>query len=218
MLYKCDICSKTMENKSSGKSFDQNRVLTSPGYWMYLYTKAQTRITEDNLGSFLAMFSKDTSGYTVCDQCEEILKKDYELGKEYNIEKSIVSIPSGQVDTYAAGTVAGTVWQKLNGSWPSTLELGGGGATGTLKSTSNHDRGGIFNFIKKLFAPKDSVVTQIGEPLDDVCDKLMAEHLRKTDGVLIAIAMTVDVLLKEYQLSEDEAKSVVVRWGHRNKQ
>jgi len=207
-----------MENKSSGKFFDQNRVLTSPGYWMYLYTKAQTRITEDSLGSFLAMFSKDTSGYTVCDQCEEMLEKDYELGKEYDIEESIVSISSGQVDTYAAGTVAGTVWQKLNGSWPSTLELGGGGASGALKPMSDQGVGGLLGFIKNLFAPKNPVVTQTStEVLDDVCDKLMAEHLRISDRFLIAIAMTVDVLLKEYKLSEDEAKSVIAKWGQRNK-
>jgi len=204
-----------MESKSAGKFFDQNRVLTSPGYWKYLYTKAQTQVTEDNLGSFLAMFSKDTSGYTVCDPCEEMLAKDDELGKEYDIEKYIVSIPSGQVDTHAAGTVAGTVWQKLNGSWPSTLELGGGGEAGTLKPADDSGSGGLLGFIKRLFAPK---ATQSGtESLDDVCDKLMAEHLRKTDGVFIAIAMTVDVLLKDYQLSADQAKSVVASWSQRNK-
>jgi len=223
MSYQCDICSKTMENKSVGSFFDQNRVLTSPSYWTHLYTKAKIRITEDRLGSFLAMFSQDSSGYTVCDQCDEMLEKDYDLGNKYDIRKSISSIPSGEVDTYAAGTVAGTVWQKLNGSWPSTLELGGGGASGILKPLNDQPGEGLFGFIKKLFSPKKPASSRantegpLDNPSDGICDKLMAEHLRKTDGLLTSIAMTVDVLLKEYKLSEDEAKSVIARWGQRNK-
>jgi hypothetical protein len=119
MGYQCDICTTDMPSKSAGTFFDQSRVLTSPGYWKYLYTEAPTRLTEEVVPPFIARLCRDTSGYTVCDKCRDMLQRDAQLGREYDIEHYIESIPSGLVSPHSVGIVAGTVWKKLHGKWPS---------------------------------------------------------------------------------------------------
>jgi hypothetical protein len=74
MTYKCDICPASMPSKSDGTFFDQNRVLTSPGYWEYLYTEAPLPLDEKGIGLTAAFLCKDTSGFTVCERCKNMLQ------------------------------------------------------------------------------------------------------------------------------------------------
>jgi len=159
MTYNCDICSREMEDKSNGHFFDQNRVLTSPSFWQHLYTAKINPLSEEGIGGFLGMFCQDASGYTVCDQCQDMLKNDFNLGREYEIEEFVSSISSGEVDTYAAGTVAGTVWKKLNGRWPSTVELGGGGSTGALytKEKDTHLGKKMWLWVKRSWKGREAI-------------------------------------------------------------
>jgi len=129
--YMCDICGQEMRSKSAGHFYDQNRVLTSPSYWRHVFTKG-TPLEEDALGLMLMTFSKDPSGFTVCNSCDAMLSSDMELAGEYDLAGFIESISSGQVNTHSAGKVAGTVWEKIHGHWPSTIQLGGGGPSGKL--------------------------------------------------------------------------------------
>ena len=121
-MYMCDICSDTFP-KPEGTFYDQNRVLTSPGYWEIVFAKPA--FVEGILGMQLAMFCQDTSGFTVCDKCADVLEGDDARAAEYGLAEHVTSIPSGRVDSHAAGMVAGTVWKQLNGSWPETIQIGG---------------------------------------------------------------------------------------------
>jgi len=121
--YKCDMCNTVMPSKASGTFFDQNRVLTSPGYWEQLFLKKHgTPITEDALGNFAQASIQDNSGYTVCSKCKEILNNDLIKFKEFDLDNYIKSIPSGKVEAHAVVRVGGTIWKKIYGKWPSTLQ------------------------------------------------------------------------------------------------
>jgi hypothetical protein len=133
MAYLCDICSTSLASRSAGTFFDQSRVATSPGYWEYLCTNSFIPLTEDTIGLAVWQLCQDTSGYVVCDNCRDMLQRDMQLAREYGLEQYVTSIPSGEVDSHPVGMVAGTVWQKLHGTWPSTIQIGGGGPRGKLK-------------------------------------------------------------------------------------
>ncbi|MEZ5987647.1 MAG: CFI-box-CTERM domain-containing protein [Planctomycetota bacterium] len=121
-MYKCDICSHLMPSKESGTHFDQNRVLTSPGYWEHLFGKPD--FDGGMLGGFLGMLCRDPTGFTVCSGCKNMLLNDTALTSRYGLSQYLKSIPSGMVDSHAAGMVAGTVWKERSGSWPETIAFG----------------------------------------------------------------------------------------------
>ncbi len=125
MAYNCDICSKEMSAKSNGTFFDQNRVLTSPGYWEHVCQKGILPIEEEMLGMFLANFCRDTSGFTVCGRCKNMLGHDLQKAKKYELEKYVSSVSSEPINSHAAAMVAGTVWKNSKGHWPSTIRIGG---------------------------------------------------------------------------------------------
>tara|TARA_R110002072_G_scaffold42064_22_gene119160 strand:+ start:55423 stop:56073 length:651 start_codon:yes stop_codon:yes gene_type:complete len=210
MTYRCDICSRDIEEKLDGHFYDQNRVLTSPGYWLHLYTKSNTKLEEAGIGGYLAMFCRDNSGFTVCDHCYTMLNSDTALSEDYGISTYVTSQPSGQVDSYAAGKVAGTVWQQLHGDWPKTVELGGGGETGTLRLGETEQKIGFF---RKLFGSKKKTSEQgHSDSIETVCDDLMKKHMRATGGVLSSIAMTADDLMKLHGVAPDDAQAAIEKW------
>jgi len=182
-----------------------------------MYTKSKIKLQDHTIGGFLDMFCQDSSGYTVCDECKKMLENDMAFGSKYNIEKYISSIPSGQVDTYAAGKVAGTVWQDLNGSWPSTVQLGGGSESGTLKFGNDQKKPGFIGFIKNLFGSKKQE-SKSNEPIsiNEACDKLMRKHL-KAEGVLASVARTADALMKHHGVAPDDAQTAIENWLQENK-
>lgn len=123
IAYNCDICSTTMSSKASGNFLDQNRVLTSPGYWEYICTRTLSGLNENTLGQFLSGISKDTTGFIVCDVCRNMLRQDGQKATEYGLRGYVSSLPSGQIDTRSICMVAGTVWKRIRGEWPSTIPI-----------------------------------------------------------------------------------------------
>jgi hypothetical protein len=125
MSYQCDICPDVFQTREDGTFYDQNRVLTSPGYWDYQFTTKSTSFEENMLNQFLDMLSKDSSGFNVCNNCKSMLEKDIEIAVELGIEKYIKSIHDGKVDINSAGIVLGSVWKKKHGTWPSSIKITG---------------------------------------------------------------------------------------------
>ncbi len=128
----CDICNKAIYNKSESRFYDQNRVITSPFYWEHVinnvlekeFRNDTMQQKEQLLAMLLDKFSKDRSGFTVCSKCQDMLEKDLQRAQEFhlpNLEKYVVSNRSGRVDLATAGVIAGAVWTKIHGSWPSSI-------------------------------------------------------------------------------------------------
>jgi hypothetical protein len=81
---------------------------------------------EQLLAMLLDKFSKDRSGFTVCSKCQDMLGKDLQRAKEFNLpnlKKYVISDHSGKVDLATAGVIAGAVWTKIHGSWPSSIVI-----------------------------------------------------------------------------------------------
>ena len=129
MSYQCDICSSELLEKSHGKYFDRNQVLTSPSFWKFLMTEGvplgrldSERMLAMNLSMRFQM--NDTSGYLVCKKCAEKIFADIELRRKHGMsEHWVKSIPSGQIDRETIVYVAGTVWETVHGSWPSCIKI-----------------------------------------------------------------------------------------------
>lgn len=126
MTYQCDTCSNIFLDKSHGSFFDQNRILTSPSYWEHLIiggTVIGKLQDEGQLEMWITMYCKnDPNGYTVCNACRDKFLNDDSKAKLYGLESYVRSIPSGQVNKQSILIVAGTIWQKYNGSWPSFIK------------------------------------------------------------------------------------------------
>ena len=130
--YLCDICSISIPSKSSGTFFDANRVLTSPSYWERLSIKGHSlgKLDEETLAMYLKMKmnkKRDPSGYTVCEKCRDMLKMDRQKAKDYGLDAVCkfpipYSIPTGHIDMNAVILVVGIIWEKIHGSWPSTID------------------------------------------------------------------------------------------------
>ena len=76
------------------------------------------------LGAFLTDYCEDgPDGYVVCSTCTEMISSDNQKPENKEIEKYITSIPSGKVDKQAIFSVAGTVWNRVYGSWPSSIKI-----------------------------------------------------------------------------------------------
>ena len=127
MSRQCDICSNMLKDKSHGIHYDQNRVLTSPSFWLFLFTKGTMWGILDNeqkLGSFFkSAVHSDPDGYIVCKECSDKLSLDAQLVKEHNLIGWCNSIPSGRVDESTIATVAGTGWKEIYGQWPSIFKF-----------------------------------------------------------------------------------------------
>jgi hypothetical protein len=81
---------------------------------------------EQILAMLLDKLCKDTSGFTVCSKCQDMIEKDLQRAKEFNLpnlEKYVVSDPTGKVDLGTAGVIAGAVWTKIHGNWPSSIVI-----------------------------------------------------------------------------------------------
>ncbi len=125
MAYQCEICPDVFSNKEQGYFFDQNRVLTSPGYWQYLFTTKASFFEVSMLNSYLDMLCKDTSGFTICNKCKTMLEADATFAQELGITEYVKTLSDGKVDRNAAAIVFGSVWRKMHGTWPSTIKVNG---------------------------------------------------------------------------------------------
>ena len=124
MSYSCDICSASLLSKDHGKFIDQQRVLTSPNYWEKLIGISSSSFNDAAFGLTLQSFCNDSSGFTICQNCESMLEKDIEKSIEYGIERFISSDPTGAVDKTSVVVVASTVWEKIRGHWPTSVDKG----------------------------------------------------------------------------------------------
>ena len=127
MSRQCDICSNKLKNRSYGTHYDTNRVLTSPSYWLFLFTEGTMLGKLDNeqkFGSFFkAAVHSGPYGYLVCKECSDKLSLDAQLVQEHNLSGWCKSIPSGRVDESTIAIVAGTGWKEIYGQWPSFFKF-----------------------------------------------------------------------------------------------
>jgi hypothetical protein len=134
MSYKCDICSTMMASKESGFVFDRNRVLSSPGYWDYVFRDAtdpfmSRMFTEDATGLAVQQLLMSDTGYIICSSCKEMLQRDTDKAKEYRIEpwftsmqvKDFKATDRAQAKEQLQATLItiGTVYERKSGKWPS---------------------------------------------------------------------------------------------------
>jgi hypothetical protein len=130
----CDICNTAIYKKSESRFYDQNRVVTSPFYWEYVISNTLERDCRGDtmqqkeriLALLLTKFCDDTGGFTVCSKCQDMLEKDLQRAKEFNLpnlEKYVISDHTGRVDSGTAGVIAGAVWTKIHGNWPSSIVI-----------------------------------------------------------------------------------------------
>lgn len=113
----CDVCSTHISEEST--FFESNRVLTNPSYWkIYI---SNPICSEETLGMFVTMMSKDTGGFTVCSDCRSKLQDDLSYIKQLGLEEYVESLPSKKVDVNKVRVVAGTVFKQIHGRWPNSI-------------------------------------------------------------------------------------------------
>ena len=123
MSIQCDICPNIIFVEEQETFYEQNRVVTSPGYWEYQFTTKSSSFEENMLHQYLEMLSKDSSGFTVCNNCKTMLENDTNFAQELGVQNHVRSLPDGKVDLNSAGIVLGSVWKKMKGSWPSSIKV-----------------------------------------------------------------------------------------------
>ena len=79
-----------------------------------------TRITRQGQVLFQSRFLKGTSPYK---QEYFWLSADAQIARDHGIQHYVKSIPSGQVDKPTIAHVAGSAWEMVHGSWPSSIKI-----------------------------------------------------------------------------------------------
>ena len=126
MSYACDVCSIDIGSKSSGRTFGDAEVCTSPGYWE-VAAKKQKRFAdllgggaaENAYGMFIQQRLHDQNGFTVCPQCAAMIDRRNTQLKEIGLERLVTG---GVTPREQVLVVAGVVWQRTMGNWPSCLD------------------------------------------------------------------------------------------------
>jgi hypothetical protein len=126
MSYKCDVCSQEMASKASGKTYRDEDVNTCPGYWEVAAIKQKAfsdllggGSPENAYGMFIQQRLQDQSGFTVCPVCAAMLDERSTQLKEIGLERLVAG---GVTPREQVLVVAGVVWQRTIGNWPSCLD------------------------------------------------------------------------------------------------
>lgn len=124
--YKCDVCGVDIASKANGKKYQNQEVCTCPGYWEVVTAKQKaladmlgSGAAENAYGVLIQHCLQDQSGFTVCEQCSAMIstcdRQLMELG--LGRLKSVGVRPRDQILV-----VAGVVWQRTMGDWPTCLD------------------------------------------------------------------------------------------------
>ena len=133
MSYKCDICGDQLPNQQDGTSFSDERIIRSPGYWEHHLKRFLDPVNielfgfdDDTAALFVKQMIQSRSGYTVCEDCVEMLKidqqkvADYQLETWYNIAQSPTADAQAKLQSWII--IVGTVFERLSGEWPAWID------------------------------------------------------------------------------------------------
>ena len=81
---------------------------------------------DDTAALFVKQMIQSRSGYTVCEDCVEMLKidqqkvADYQLETWYNIAQSPTADAQAKLQSWII--IVGTVFERLSGEWPAWID------------------------------------------------------------------------------------------------
>lgn len=117
MSYQCDLCSNQMSSRSDGQILSDLEMGTYPHYWEVITEAASGNA--NMLGMQIQLRMNDTSGFSVCPKCAATLSQRATQLSDIGLR----SLDSSGLDKYdKVMVVAGVVWQKKTGTWPSCLD------------------------------------------------------------------------------------------------
>ena len=117
--YMCDICGSALRRQQITR-YPNCRIVLRPSYWEGIYERG--RINGDLVGMHISMMMNSSPSFGICTRCNETLAQDKQKPSEYGLKEYAAQMMSnGERPDSAAPVVAGVIWKKRTGQWPSSI-------------------------------------------------------------------------------------------------
>ena len=125
----CDMCNKDMRWED-GYVLTTRQVATAEAYWEATLKGAWSAThAMDPDGDTLAMLVQQqagqSSGWLVCESCSSPFAFDKQQAKAHARAQNGNPPGAGPAPVEAVAQAAATVWKRLYGSWPASIQFGG---------------------------------------------------------------------------------------------
>lgn len=120
----CDSCGNNIP-RSTGYALSTPQVLLSPFYWEFLISKRKLINNDAALALFVNQVMSETNPWFICEKCSQYFYFSREIAKSEASKIRPQPPGSNKVKQKHVIAVAGIVYSKFFGQWPSMLQFDG---------------------------------------------------------------------------------------------